>query len=118
MVCAGMGNIVYDEKPLVKYRRHTKSVTAEGKNFFELQMWRIKKFLKTDNLKKIKEQIKEYNKYFGENLKKEDKEVLKLFTNEKYSFTNALHKFFYPKRFRKKFSDEILLRMLFILGKL
>ena len=118
MVCAGMGNIVYDEKPLVKYRRHTKSVTAEGKNFFELQMWRIKKFLKSDDLKKIKKQIKEYDKYFEADLNKENKEVLKLFTNEKYSFINSMHKFFYPKRFRKKISDEILLRILFIFGKL
>ena len=118
MICAGMGNIFYDEKPLVKYRRHTKSVTAEGKNFIELQMWRIRKFLKTDELKKIKKQLIEFEVYFGKELEEENKKVLHLFTNEKYSFSKAIVKTFYPKRFRKKFSDEILLRILFLIGKL
>ena len=118
MICAGMGNIVYDEKPLVKYRRHTKSVTAEGKNFIELQMWRIRKFLQSDDLKKIKKQLIEFEAYFGKELKEEDKKVLNLFTNEKYSFSKAMEKTFYPKRFRKKLSDEILLRILFLIGKL
>lgn len=118
MICAGMGKITYDEKPLVKYRRHTKSVTAEGKNFIELQVWRIKKFLKSDNLKKIKKQLIEFESYFGSNLKEEDKKVLNLFTNEKYNFSKALLKTFYPKRFRRKISDEILLRILFLIGKL
>ena len=118
MICAGMGNIVYDEKPLVKYRRHTKSVTAEGKNFFELQIWRIKKFLQSDDLKKIRKQLKEYETYFGKELREEDKKVLSLFTKDRYSISNAMAKTFYHKRFRKKFSDEILLRILFLIGKL
>lgn len=118
MLCAGMGNIVYDEKPLVKYRRHTKSVTAEGKSFIALQIWRIKTFLQADTLKKIKKQLIEFELYFGDNLKEEDKKVLKLFTNERYSFSKALIKTFYPKRFRKKIVDELLLRILFFIGKL
>lgn len=54
MICSGFGQVIYDEKSEVKYRRHTSSVTAEGMDFFKLQIWRIKKFLFGDSLKQIK----------------------------------------------------------------
>lgn len=118
MLCAGLGQIVYDKEPLVKYRRHTKSVTAEGKNFIELQIWRIKKFLLGDSLKLIRKQIIEFGNLYMDKLNREDRKILSLFMNEKYSFTKAIKKTFYPKKFRKKLSDEILLRVLFLIGKM
>ncbi len=118
MLCAGLGQMVYDDEALVKYRRHTKSVTAEGKNFIELQIWRIKKFLLSDSLDLIRKQIIEFGNLYREELKEEDKKVLSLFMEEKYSFILSIKKAFYPKKFRKKLSDEILLRILFIIGKM
>lgn len=116
MLCSAFGELYYDDKSLVKYRRHTKAVTAEGKSFIELQIWRIKKILFGNMLKTIKEQIKEFYKIYGEELKEEDKKIIKLFVNEKYSFTNSIKKCFYPKRFRRKIVDEILLRIMFLCG--
>lgn len=118
MLCAGLGQIVYDKEPLVKYRRHTTSVTAEGKNFIELQIWRIKKFLLGDSLKLIRKQIIEFGNLYMDKLNGEDRKILSLFMNEKYSFIKAIKKTFYPKKFRKKLSDEILLRILFLIGKM
>lgn len=118
MLCAGLGQMVYDNESLVKYRRHTTSVTAEGKNFIELQIWRIKKFLLGDSLKLIRKQIIEFGNIYKDSLKEEDKKVLALFMKEKYSFTASIKKVFYPKKFRKKLSDEILLRILFLIGKM
>ena len=66
MICSGLGKVIYDEKSCVKYRRHNKSVTVEGKNFVELQIWRIKKFLIGNSLKTIKKQIIEYSKLYKE----------------------------------------------------
>ena len=118
MICSGLGKVIYDEKSCVKYRRHNKSVTVEGKNFVELQIWRIKKFLIGDSLKTIKKQIIEYSKLYKEKLNDENKKIISLFDNEKYSFKLAIKKLFYPKRFRRKLSDECMLRILFLLGKL
>lgn len=118
MICSGFGQIVYDNKSLVKYRRHNKSVTSEGKNIIQLLIWRINNFLFSDKLKQIKAQLKEYKKLYYTNLSDENKKILNLFTNEKYYFKIAIKKTFYPKRFRKKFFDEILVRILFIIGKL
>ena len=117
MICSGFGKIVYDDKSLVKYRRHNKSVTVEGKNPFQLLVFRIKKFIVGDSLKKIKEQWKEYEKFYYNELDEENKKLLKLFTH-KYNFLIALRKTFYPKRFRRKIIDEISVRILFLIGKL
>ena len=117
MICSGFGEIIYDDKSLVKYRRHNKSVTVEGKNPFQLLVFRIKKFIVGDSLKKIKEQWKEYEKFYYNELDEENKKLLKLFTH-KYNFLIALRKTFYPKRFRRKIIDEISVRILFLIGKL
>lgn len=116
MLCAGLGNMVYDKESLVKYRRHTTSVTAEGKNFIQLQVWRIKKFIFNDSLKLIRKQLIEFGEIYSDKLNEEDKKLIKLFMNEKYSFMNSIKKAFYPKKFRKKTVDEILLRILFLIG--
>lgn len=118
MICSGFGEIIYDDKSLVKYRRHNKSVTVEGKSKLQLFIWRVKEFLINDSLKQIKKQLQEYEKLYSNNLTEKNKKLLKLFTNEKYNFLIALKKTFYPKRFRRKFIDEISVRILFIFGNL
>lgn len=118
MICSGFGEIVYDDKSLVKYRRHNKSVTVEGRSKIQLFVWRVKKFLIGDSLKKVKMQLQEYEKLYGNNLNEEDKRLLEMFTKNNYNFINALKKFFYPKRFRRKLIDEISVRILFLFGKL
>lgn len=116
MLCSGLGQMVYDKEALVKYRRHTTSVTAEGKDFIEFQIWRIKKFILNDSLKLIKKQLIEFGNIYIEQLNDEDKKVMELFMKEKYTFPLSIKKAFYPKKFRKKIIDEILLRILFLVG--
>lgn len=118
MIASGFGKIIYDDKSEVRYRRHNKSVTVEGRGFLEFQIWRIKKFFLGDSLKQIKKQIIEYSNLYREKLNKEDKKILDLFNKPKYNFLIALKKTFYLKRFRRKLTDEIMLRILFLFGKL
>ena len=117
MICSGFGEIVYDDESLVKYRRHNKSVTVEGKSPIQLLLFRIKKFLVEDSLKTVKKQWKDYEEFYYKDLNKENQKLIKLFTH-KYNFLTALKKTFYPKRFRRKFIDEISVRLLFLFGKL
>ena len=118
MIASGFGKIIYDDKSEVRYRRHSKSVTVEGRSFIEFQIWRIKKFFLGDSLKQIKRQIMEYSNLYREKLSKEDKKLLDLFNYEKYSFYKSMKKVFYPKKFRRKVIDEIMVRTLFLFGKL
>lgn len=117
MICSGFGEIVYDDESLVKYRRHNKSVTVEGKSPIQLFWFRVRKFLVKDSLKTIKKQWKDYEDFYYKDLNKENQKLIKLFTH-KYNFLMALRKTFYPKRFRRKFIDEISVRILFLFGKL
>lgn len=118
LVTSSLGNVIYYDKSLVKYRRHGKVVTPSGKNDLKLFLWRIKEFIINDSLKEIKKQNIEFNRIYGKDLNKEDKKLLDLFTTEKYCFIKTIKKAFYPKRFRTKLMDEIMLRFLFIIGKL
>ena len=118
MICSGFGEIIYDEKSLVKYRRHNKSVTVEGKSSLQLLIWRIKEFFIGKSLNKIKKQWIDYKTFYYEYLNEENKKLLNLFTIERYNFFVALKKVFYPKRFRRKLIDELSVRLLFLLGKL
>lgn len=117
MLCAGLGNVIYDKTPTVRYRRHSNNVSPGGKGFIAFQIWRIKKFLVNDYFKQVRMQLIEYNEIYGEDLSNENKKVLQLFT-EKKRFTKAVKKVFYPKLFRQKFVDEGLIRIMFVLGKL
>lgn len=117
-VCAGMGEIIYDRIATIKYRRHENNVSACGKSFIKLQVYRIKNFIFGDYFKMVKSQILQYNKFFYDRLPEENKKILSLFTNEKYSLKIALKKVFYPKMFRQNIIDEIMLRFMFLIGKI
>ena len=117
MICTGLGEARYVNRPLVRYRRLNNSVTAEGKGFISIFKWRIKKLLIGRGLKKFKIQILDYKKFFYKDLNNDNKKILDLFT-EKYNLKNALKKCFYLKRFRRKILDEIIVRTLFLIGVL
>lgn len=118
MICSGLGEIIYDKTQTVKYRRTGKNVSPGGKDFISFQIWRIKKFFINDYFSKVKEELIEFEELFGGELKEKDKKILELFTNRKYSFIKAIKKVFYPKMFRQKLSDEIMIRFIFLIGKL
>lgn len=118
MVCAGLGQVIYDPRVTVKYRRIGNNVSAGGMSFWKFQIWRIKKFILNDYLKNVREQLKEYGQIYAQKLTPENRKKLYLFTGEHYRFFIAMKKVFYPKRFRVKIIDEILLRLLFLTGKL
>ena len=119
MICAAFGRVIYDsEFCAVKYRRLENSVSPGGKNFISLQIWRFKKFFLNDYFSNIRSQLREFSNLYLEKLKKKDAGIMKLFSNEKYSFVYALKKTFYPVWFRQGILEEIMVRILFLTGKL
>lgn len=117
MICSSLGEVKYVPKALVRYRRLNNSVTAEGRGIIAVFKWRIKKLLVGGGLKKFKTQILDFKELFYDELDENKKDLLDLFT-EKYSLINAIKKCFYPKRFRRKILDEIIVRILFLFGVL
>ena len=57
------------------------------------------------------------NTYYNE-LSEENKKELDLFSKEKCKFSEKLKKIFYFRRLRRKFAEDLMLRIIFIIGGL
>lgn len=117
-VASGVGNFIYSKEPTVKYRRQEGAVTYSNHSKISLFLWRIKRFFgsNSQNLRQLKIILKEYLDLFDQYLNEEDKKMLYIFTED--NFSNYFRRIFYPHRLRLKITDEIALRILFILKKL
>ena len=118
LICIGMGNVAYSDTTVVKYRRMKTNATVEGQGYFRLFVWRIKNLLMNDGIKDIKRQMINYKNTYYDKLNDDDKKTLDLFSKEKYNFFRALKKMFYPRKLRSRFVDEVMLRLLFLIGVL
>lgn len=118
LICIGLGNVVYDNVTTVKYRRMKTNATSEGQGIIKLLIWRVKNLIFSDGMKNIKKQIITYKETYYKLLSDENKKIVDLFSTEKYNFFVALKKAFYPRRLRRKLIDDLMLRVIFVLGVL
>ena len=118
ILCIGLGNVAHDDVTTVKYRRMKKNATSEGQGYFRLIIWRIKNLVLKNGIKDVKKQMINFKEIYYNDLSDENKKILDLFANEKYSFIKAIKKAFYPKRIRSKLIDDFMLRIIFIFGVL
>ena len=116
MICSGMGQVLYNDETVVKYRRFQKNATAEGQSALKVFLWRIEKLFTDKGMQDIKTQQLEYKKMFYNKLPDENKKILDIFVQEKYNFFKAIRKAFYPQKLRRKLVDDIMVRILFLFG--
>ncbi|MBO5095076.1 MAG: glycosyltransferase [Lachnospiraceae bacterium] len=111
-VVAGMnGALIYDNKPLAYYRRHTGTYSSGGAGgLLRYKDWRRHMNRHCSN---ITNGIRDYNRLYGERVSKERAAFLVLFDSH-----NRLGKFCYPHRLRTSLLDEIAFRLLILLGKI
>lgn len=117
LLCIGLGNVAYNNVTTVKYRRRKENATSEGQGYIRLLIWRIKNLLLKDGMQDIKQQMLNFKDYYYYQLSKENRQIIDLFSSD-YSFENSFRKAFYPKRMRNRIVDEIMLRIVFLLGVL
>ena len=118
ILCVSLGEIAYDNVTTVKYRRRKENATSEGQGYFRLLIWRIKNLLFKNGMKDIKQRMINFKEIYYNELSEENKKILDLFANEKYNFFTAVKKAFYPKRIRSTLGDELMIRIIFIIGVL
>lgn len=116
MICSGMGNVLYNDETVVKYRRFQKNATAEGQNPLKVLIWRMEKLFAENGMKDIRTQQMDYKKKFYGKVSTEYREILDIFVQEKYNFFKAIRKAVYPHRLRRKLIDDLMIRALFIFG--
>lgn len=116
MLFSAKARIVYDKVATAKWRRHRSTVTQNEMSDWGLLKYRIKTFIKNDGLNKYRSYICEFKDVVYFDLLEKDKKVIDIFSNTNYLF--AYRKIFYPHRLRSNIKDEIMLRGMFILGRL
>ena len=118
LLCIGLGNVAYDNVTTVKYRRRKQNATSEGQGYLRLLAWRIKHLIVNDGMRDIKQQMLNFKEFYYYQLIEDKKKTLDLFADQEYSFKNAIKKVFYFKRLRNNIIDDIMLRIIFIMGVL
>lgn len=114
MLAQTFGKVIYDNRITNKHRVHEKNVSMCGKNFIQTQIHRITSLKKHNYFETIKKQIGELKRYFYKDLSKEQQKIIDSF--EKITLKNQLRKLFYLHRYRNLITDEILIRIMFLIG--
>ncbi len=119
MCCTAFGNACYDPVPCALHRRHESSVSPEAKTFIQIQRYRIKRFLLDDEgLRWIRDGLREFYEVFHDKLRPGAYKTLSFFLNDPPRSMSGIQKALYPKRLRYGLIDEILLRLVFMSGRL
>lgn len=108
------GKVIYDISSTALHIRHEEAVTSgDNKNTSLLSNW-IKDELKGDEMLYEKAGIRRFYKDYHSKLNEEQNRALRLFSSKGHQ----LEKLFFPHRLRTRISGELLLRILFLVGKI
>ncbi|MBU5362212.1 glycosyltransferase family 2 protein [Enterococcus raffinosus] len=118
MICSGLGEIIFDRRSCAKYRRNDGAFSISDTNFLVVQKERFYKLFKGNGFDNITKLLSEFYEVFSEDLSLERKKELELFLPGKYKIRKTIKKIFYPNRLRYSLIDEIMLRFMFLLGRL
>jgi len=116
LVCESLGRVIMDDTVSARYRRHERNVSSAGMGFLRFQIWRFKKFFLGGYFKEITAQLREFDRLYGRQLSPEQQKLLSLFTQK--TFSHAITKALYSHPFRQNVTDEVFLRLCFLLGRL
>lgn len=113
LVASAIGELVYDDFSSLEYRRLDNNASPSGRGMGAIVANRIRRYVKGDELGKVTRQIAKLNGAFGPELSDEHKAIV-----GRFLFGGRLDKAFAPMRLRQKPIDEVLLRLLFLVGAL
>jgi len=119
VLVSAIGNVTYDRQSLIKYRQHDSNTVGMASNFFSEYKIRLDRFFK-DNKQGVFGIAHQANYFFDiykEDISKNDlKTVKRLLENNKF-FLNRLYMFFFTKLKRQTFMDNLILRIILLIGR-
>lgn len=113
LVASAIGELTFDDFASLDYRRTGANVSATGTGGMSLLRYRARKFLQGGELENVTLQLKKLESDFGTTMPMERRRLLGRFLNG-----GRLTKAVTPIRLRQKKSEELALRILFLLGRL
>lgn len=112
LIASCYGEVVYDETPYILYRQHGNNEVGARTTHFEQLKYRLRTYRKRRG--NIYKQLKEFDKLFRP--KGEKKELLDLVLATNYSFKKRLEMITNKKIYRQKFSDDLIYKMIILIG--
>lgn len=117
-VISVFGNVIYDHKPMIKYRQHTTNVVG---SLSGINLWRrrINRYIKNEDYS-IRYQASELLRIYNEQLPKHKKYILTEFLEivNTSNFFKRLIYAFQSSIYRQKTIDDLILRILLILKRI
>lgn len=113
LVASFFGKVVFDEQTEILYRRLNENTSPSGMSGIRLMRYRIKKILGGGKLKGIHDQLEFFYNSFGPELSSSQAKIIRNAVDG-----SNVSRAFAPGRYRQKPIDEVMVRMLLLLGKL
>lgn len=116
MMAAGMGKVLYSERSLALYRRHSKAVTIVGTSSSLQVKWirRMRGFLGNGDYEKIRVDLREFLNKYGENMRSRDLRTIRIFSGIAPLW--RIRSLFFSHRIRRKWWEDALYRFFFAIA--
>lgn len=113
LVASALGEVVHDDFCCLEYRRTGSNASPTGSGRLAILRYRIRTFFDKGELRNVTEQLVRLDEAFGEEMPAERRRLLGRFLSG-----GRLRKALAPVRLRQRLTDELALRLLFLLGLL
>lgn len=111
LIAYSIGSVIFDDYCCLDYRRTGTNVSPTGAGFLSLLKYRYDYFFGSGNLRMISSQLRKLERLYGKRMAPDKLKVLQLFNSGP-----RIRKAMFPSRLREKCSDELFLRLLFLIG--
>ena len=116
LYCRCAGRVIWDEKPTACYRRYGENASPQelvGGNRLSHFVWRIRTFLLSSGRDRVYDRFREFYEAYSDIISPEDREKFSLYLND----GNRLKKAMYRGCYRDKKTEDLMIRVLFLMGK-
>jgi len=119
LVVSALGEVVFDERPLIKYRQHPGNHVGAPASALELFPKRVRRFLRPDGFLRrgLSDQAAEFERCFGELLSVRDKRTLNRFLCVRRGFKERAFYGAMMDVWRQSRVDTMILRALILMGR-
>lgn len=117
LYCRCAGRVVWDVKPTACYRRYGDNASPQelqGGNRLTHLVWQIRTFLLTSGRDRVYDRFREFRNAYADILTPEQESVFDLYLED----GNRIRKALYMGRYRDKPLEELMIRGLFLLGRI
>ncbi len=118
LVISAFGKVVYDSEHKILYRQHSSNVVGVKSRSIARWVARIQRLLRQGSLTPVTEQAIEFRRIYASSLTEDKKMILDRFIDGRKSFIDRLRYALSCETYRQSKVDNIILRLLIILGRI